>query len=152
MKKLLSVLVIVILCFSLFACSQADKTKVTVTPINGNSETMTVSEFKEAGKNELKYQGAEITFVGTVKEIQTNIYENGSSIKTDYITFEENIQVYLLSGYNTDFLSSIDIGDKVEVTSNLFSADGYYIDVRGMSSKEGYNEESLKKTTLSHAY
>ena len=156
MKKILSLIIALVLCMSLCACGsnqeEAEETKATIVDDNGNTYSLSSSELKEIeNSNEAQfdsiYCGADISFVGTVKKVETYFRRSGSSTVFDSISFEEGWKVYLLHDYNKDFIVNLSVGDKVKVESQIFGYDVGYIEVMGMNG-EGYTNSSLTYTDL----
>ena len=123
----------------------------------GNHVEMTAKELEALqDENEAKFEkyyvGAKISFTGTVEEIKTNFTWNGSSIIFDAIYFEEGWYVFVLHGSENDLLGELEVGDKVEVESQIYDA---HMGIRLQGSTKNaiygtiYGEEDLLKTKLS---
>lgn len=156
MKKLIALLMVVILGVSLCACGDNTKNteelKASIIDNDGNACSLTSDELKEIeDTNEAQfdsiYCGADISFVGTVKKVETYFRRSGSSTVFDSISFEEGWKVYLLHDYNEDFIVNLSVGDKVKVESQIFGYDVGYIEVMGMNG-DGYTNSSLTYTDL----
>ena len=158
MKKLLAFILAIIMLVSFAGCTidikqvigSKNAAPATVVDNDGNTVKITAQELKDIyDTNSLRfdklYQGADITFVGTVKSIKT--VRDGSFVY-DRILFEEGWEVSLLAGDKEDFLLKVSAGDKIKVQSQINDA-FVYVDVRGLSEYGGYNEETLKQTKLS---
>lgn len=118
------VVLALVLIIVLFSMCSIPETKATVTDKNGNTVYMTNKEIIEAGENDAKfnslYLGADISFVGTVKEIKTNCTNiTVSSTAGDYIEFEEGFEVFLPLDYYEDFLVTVNKGDRIKVSSEI---------------------------------
>lgn len=130
---------------------------VAIVEKNGNKEEVTAKEImKQFRENEVraknKYIGANITFVGTVRSIESGFYQNGSSVMVDCIEFKEGWDVYLCHGMMTPILMEMEPGTKVKVESNIYyvsSAEiGGSVDIRGMEPGSiGYTVDSLTNNT-----
>ncbi len=139
MKKILSLLLVVVMVFGVCGCGKKE-IKLTVTDKEGTVSEMTVSELYEAKQNQAQfnklYNGAKVSFTGTVKKIETNYRINDSPVY-DSITFEENLTLYTdhqtnVMGMSLDLTafgfsesiydySTINIGDKLTVNGGKIS-------------------------------
>lgn len=164
MKKAVSTILALALCFGMCACSSNSSnssnvtndpksTPATITDNEGNTvsksakELMDLSSGNEAKFNSL-YRGAKITFTGTLKKIETNTALN-SSTPYDIVYFEEGWTVFLPMYTYTEVLSTLDIGSQVYVSSNINTCSFLgFVDVRGMADKIGYSDTSMKKTII----
>lgn len=154
MKKLLVLLMVALLSLSLFACGESAEQvcKATVTDKDGNVVELSAQEIMNIeSENEAKfdslYKGADITFIGTVRSIETDFYYNGSSYPTDSIEFEEGFKVFLYGGYEEDLLKTLSVGDKLKVSSQIADC-GLYVEVKGLSDTGGWTESTLKSTKI----
>ncbi len=159
MKKVVSIICMVIVLLSVSSCSADKKTnatsakdaKATIVDNAGNTVTMTYSELYKECQNDAKfektYRGAEITFIGTVSSIDTNIRYEGTSLREDRINFKEGYTLYLNAGEFTSLLETLSVDSKVQVKSNICSNFGK-IEIRGCSRSGAYGKDSMSKTKL----
>ena len=151
MKKIFVLFLVIVIVFIFSGCGNADP--ATITLEDGSTEELTCEELENIyDTNQAKfekYKGAPITFVGTVKSVDTYFRQSGSSIILDSIEFEEGWTVYLAYGSYNSILEKLDEGTKVKVKSNIYGF-GFGIDIRGTNSDyyASYNDDSLKKTVL----
>ena len=161
--KMLLILLIIGLGLIITGCGNSGVTSNTkslvsknATIINqeGEAETLTAKEVCSVyNENEAKfdkyYKGAEISFYGTVSEIDASFREEGgSSTVWDSVKFKEGFKLYLPSEvYDIADLSK---GDILYVRSNIYSgfACEFGLDLRTTSGDVGYNLESLKETIV----
>lgn len=175
MKKLIAILLAMMMVFPFAGCgneetaeqsgstAETPKTEesfpeivnpATVIDNEGNTIEITSDELIKINKeNEAKfekyYDGAKITFVGTVKSVEYGLLLHTSHIICDTIEFEEGWKVYLSHEQYYDLLVELSAGDKVEVQSNIYYAESLLIDIRGTNPNTGgYNEKTLKYTKL----
>lgn len=151
MKKFISFLIVIALVFSLSACGGSDS-PATITDKDGNVVQMTAKELckleeENSARFESLYYGANIVFVGTVKKVFSNARFNGSLV-VDGIEFEEGWEVHLHNSWYDSMLLELNPGDKVKVTSQIYSVFGRNVTVLGMGSSAGYNKDTLKLTKL----
>lgn len=160
MKKVISILLVLVMALSLCACSTAPNAPVagasnspaTIIDNEGNAVSMTAKELcdiysENKAKFDKYYYGATINFTGTVESVQTGFRENGSSTTVDSIKFQEGWEVHLLHGWNNNILVELSKGTVIKVSSKIFSGFANTVDVRGMNSI-GYTNDTLKETTL----
>lgn len=155
MKKILVLFLTATIIFAFSGCGNGNsENAATITLKDGTTEELTCKELKKTyDTNEAKfekYEGAPITFVGTVKSVKTYFRESGCSYLLDSIEFKEGWTVYLAYGAYDNILEKLDEGTKVKVKSNIYSGFGMGINIRGTSSDfyASYSEESLRKTVL----
>ena len=127
--------------------------KATIVDKEGKTVEMTSKELKKIyDQNEAKfdkyYKVASITLVGTVKSVETNFREIGSSTTLDAIVLEEGWEVNLPAGYYEDTLIELSAGDLIYVDTNIFSCFKLPIDLRGTSTTGGYTSTTLKQTKI----
>lgn len=134
MKKLLSIILISVLCLSLFACNRNSietNVKATIIDNKGNTVELSFDEFLKINKeNEAKfetlYKGASITVEDAVEKIDTGL------LSTYSIHLESGWKVEVLQ--STYDLSDVNKGDKIRVTSKINSI---FLSIVTISDYEG---------------
>lgn len=152
-KKIFLVLLVLIIGLSTTGCGNSYASKdATVINREGKKETLTSKEICSVyDENDAKfkkyYAGAEISFIGTVSEVDSYFRENGDSRLWDAISFKEGFRVYL--PYEEYDIADLSKGDVLYVKSNIYSGfDCGTLDLRGTGGSEGYSTESLKTTVI----
>ena len=126
----------------------------TITCHDGSVVKLTAKELYQLEKNnsgvfKQNYTGADITFIGTIKEISCEVYDSILWIKLDIIQFEEGWYLTLLNGEYTDLLLTLNPGDQLEVSSQIYSVtNADQIPIRGTYEDGRYSAESLTNTTI----
>lgn len=165
MKKCYGIIIMLIICLLVMTgCGKDDSNasasskslaSKTATVINkeGNTEKLTAKEIcsvydENSAKFKKYYAGAEISFIGTVSEVDSYFKESSGSTTWDSITFEEGFKVYL--PYNVYDIADLSKGDVLYVKSNIYSgfACSLGLDLRGTGGSEGYSTSSLKTTII----
>ncbi len=142
MKKVLALVMVMVMAISLCACGSDGP--ATIVDNDGNTVQMTAEELKaEYDENtawfkEL-YYGGDIELTGTVESVSTNT-----------VKLKEGWEIELSPRKHGDFLTSLNKGDKVYVKSNIYSA-FVNAELKGMTDKIGYNDNSLKTTVIRKA-
>lgn len=152
MKKLLSILFVVIFCLSLCACgNSANSTPADIVNDDGNIVQMSVNDLIDIyNENEAKfksYKGNDISFVGTVKKVESDFRRTGDSFSTDTIIFEEGWEVIILVGDYNGLASKLSAGDKVSVSSQIYSCNGNKVEIVGMNGNY-YDRRSIRDSVL----
>lgn len=140
MKKLLAIILAVLMLLSLCACGGK---VVTATIVTNDGETVqkTRSELsKEYEENRAryieKYDGASITFVGTVESV-SQYYDPSYNRSIQEIDFDDGFELKLLDGSFDDIIIDLSKGDKLKVTTNMHLAGltvVYLYDFKGSGS------------------
>ncbi|MBQ3009567.1 MAG: hypothetical protein IJD81_00085 [Oscillospiraceae bacterium] len=158
MKKLVSLLLTLSMLFALCACggSTVKELPATIIDNEGNTVEMTHDELLQVNKdNQLKFEklygGADITFIGTVKNIKTEIYAAAtgvlSSICWDEIYFEEGWKVLVHHGSYDDILMQLSAGDKLQVESQIYYA-FISVEITGCDEYGSKGNDGLKMPIL----
>ena len=156
MKKITTLLIVLIISVLFVACGQSvqeKKATASITDNEGNTVELSAEEVQEIydgneAKFEKLYQGADISFIGTVESVDSGFRNSGSDILLDSIIFEEGWQVSLLHGSHEDLLIELSPGDMLEVHTQIYSGFGIWVDLRGTSPRGGYNEDTLLQTVI----
>lgn len=152
MKKIMSFLFIVVFCLSLCACG-GESASATVTDYDGNTVQMSAknlaSVYKENGAKFKKYVGNDISFVGTVKSVESASRRNGDNFTTNVIVFQEGWRVIIMEGDYNGLAFELSKGDKVSVSSQIYSCFGNSIEVAGIDEGSNcYTRSSIRNSVL----
>ncbi len=150
MKKLTALFIALILCLTVSGCGKA---KFTVKDKEGKVSEMTMKELYAVKANQAQfdklYNGAKISFTGTVQKVVTNNTINGSG-PYDIIEFKEGITLYTNHNQNVMFAavrndgsiydySTINIGDKLIVEEASITTFPAGINASGFNSLKKAN-------------
>lgn len=134
---------------------ETERPVATITCHDGSIVKLTAKEIYRLNKEnsgifKQLYLGADITFVGTIKEISCDVYDSALWVSCDYIQFEEGWYLQLYHGIYTELLLTLSAGTKLEVHTQLYSAslNEDQIAVKGTTEEGGYGAATLKKTTI----
>lgn len=133
-------------------CATVERPTGKITDNEGNvvellpKELLTIHKSNKAKFDHL-YLGANITFVGTVKKVNTEFTSNGGTFVYDSIIFEEGWEVYLLHDSHKEILISLDVGDKLEVSSQIAGC-FMYVEIKGVNKDGSWSKTSLQTTTI----
>lgn len=119
MRKYISILLVLVLCLSLYACGENDS-PATITDLNGKEVQLTAKELCELSQeNSVKffelYGGASITAVGTVKEVNRE-YEEPDY--TAHIVMDEGWELVVMVK-DHDEVADLSKGDKIQFSSKI---------------------------------
>lgn len=161
MKKLLSLIMVLMMILSLAACGGAasespDEPAVvipaTVIDNEGNTVEMTAEDIMKADDNEAYFDkvlaGAEIVVEGIVEKVETNLSLNGSTTIFDTVELEEGWEIHLL--HDSYDLAELAIGSKVRVSSNIYDTHEN-VNLRGcfyFQNQLVYSDSSLQTTEI----
>ena len=144
------------LVLALCACGGTKESPAVIIDNNGNTVEMTHGELIQAYKdNQLKFEklygAADITFVGTVKNVKSEIHAAAtgvlSNICWDEIYFEEGWKVLVHHGSYDDILMELSPGDKLQVESQIYRA-FINVEVTGCSEYGVKGNEGMKTPVL----
>lgn len=126
-KKILSVLLITVICIStLCACgNSATDTKATIVNNEGATEELSSKELyaineENSAKFEKTYWNAQVTLTGTVESVD-NYPHSHMTCDMYQINLKEGWEVEVVAEFHEEVIDLVE-GDKIKVTSNLQSA------------------------------
>ena len=123
MKKVLALVTVMVMVFTLCACGGSGS-PATIVDNDGNTVQMTaedlVSIYEENEANYTKnYQGAEATVQGTVEKVDATMVTFGTYNKQVYeVYLQEGWEITVLQEFH-DEVADLSKGDKVKITSTL---------------------------------
>ena len=141
MKKVLSLILTLVICLSLCACDNSNSA-ATITDLSGNTVQLTAKELgnlyeENAVKYNQLYNGASITAIGTVKEIDCEL------VDSDYmahIVMKEGWELIVCEKDHNE-VANLRKGDKIQFTSKIRRFTGIYVE---LSDKIYYGGNDLR--------
>lgn len=128
MKKVISMIMVIVLCVSMCACGSGElKDTAVQSSVFVNGETYTLQEFKDIAENNSlkfsKYIGKGATVTGKITEIETDWISSNLNHSFDVTITIESKWCFEVSS-NNPMLDNINLGDIVTITG-VISTDLY---------------------------
>ena len=158
MKRVVVLMLTLVLCLSLFACSKGKKadpmdTKMVITNSSGQTEYMSANDLIAINKeNEAKYENnydyQDVTITGTVVSVKSDWNLNPQFKEAGYVIMLEEgwkVEVMAIGHEEVETLSK---GDKIKVYSKTQYCVDAYVGVNHFEGQIGGRNKDLSTITI----